>query len=463
MTKPYHAVERTSRNTPLAVYAPDRDAASGWREMSTDRDLVLARRAFFVSAALAGISAGARAEEAPKAECTPKEASESDLVTARALHQEASTAFEARAFDEAARALEEAWRLTGRAKLLYDLARAEEAGGDLPRAANHVREFLACAPEDDPNRDKGSELLARLERQVGQIRIVGLPEAANVRVDGQDATLRAKQGALSVTAGRHEILAEDTRGNQFYEGIEVAPGTVTDVTIGTLEDPCIREPDLCRPCLEPLPPPEIPSVRQAHVAIALGYALHYDLDRDKDDRAGHGLWIEPELVVPLARWSSLALGVYAAPTRTADGNIAAFGADGRLGIELGSWGFGAGVRGGWLSASIDRPRDATYVSSSGAVVEPYLDVAVVRLTERVSLGARWSLVVAHQRNADDERFATSYFTSGLWLGLALGTPCRDYTTEPCPKGLFESEDEPMAASIRASGLSASRQAGSSGD
>lgn len=103
--------------------------------------------------------ADARADPTPPAR-------EPDRERARGLFDESRRLYKDGRFEEAARLLEEAYRLDPAPTLLYNLARARENGGDLEGAVEAYERYLA----EDPRAEDRAAIVRRVENLKSQLK-----------------------------------------------------------------------------------------------------------------------------------------------------------------------------------------------------------------------------------------------------------------------------------------------------
>lgn len=411
----------------------------------TDRDAILARRALFVGAALASIAPGARATD----RCRPSEPTEADRSASEDHVQRAVRAAEQRDFDGAHAELTRAYELSPSPRLALQLARAARAAGNAVALARALERYVACS-DDEQTRERARAQLSEIASTLGVIE-VRAPAESEVTLDGVVLSAEVRAYTLFVTPGEHELVISDGRGSRRTQ-VSVGAGERQVIEVEAPPDcdaepalcmPCLSQvtcdddPALCMPCLSP-PPPE-QWVRQAHLTLEAGYALHLDSSREEsDDGVGHGLWLAPMLNLPLGDVSSLGLGAYLAPAWTPDGDFLRFGPDARARVGGANWAAGVGVRGGWLALLRDEPRAGRSRPVSGWNVEPYLDLMALRVFERVTAGLRASLLLSREASRDAERFGLSHVTTGVWIGYAFGRDCDEDLSWTCPKrGLLD--------------------------
>src|SRR5688572_22575111 len=94
-----------------------------------------------------------------------------DLDLAKAHFRTGEIYYEKGRFPDAAREFEEAYRLSNRAELLYNMGKAYDGDGDAARALSAYRRFLDSV-KSSPDRPWVSGRVAQLERLVGRLTVV---------------------------------------------------------------------------------------------------------------------------------------------------------------------------------------------------------------------------------------------------------------------------------------------------
>ena len=86
-----------------------------------------------------------------------RRAGSDDVDIAKAHFNTGQVNYEHGRFDDAAHEFEEAYRLSGKAPLLYNVGKSYDGGNDFARALDAYQRFLAAAPTDNPDRDFAAE------------------------------------------------------------------------------------------------------------------------------------------------------------------------------------------------------------------------------------------------------------------------------------------------------------------
>lgn len=124
---------------------------------------------------------------------------------ARALFEQGEAAYEEGRYDEAIAAFEQAYGLSARPLLLYNIANAKERLGLLSEALENLRNYLEDAPDD--------------ERPIIERRIRGLEDRVT-RQDREQVERRAEQERIARTAGEAAASAavRDGRAHAGSQG-----------------------------------------------------------------------------------------------------------------------------------------------------------------------------------------------------------------------------------------------------
>jgi hypothetical protein len=165
-------------------------------------------------ALLAGLSASAVAEEP---------AGGPDLELAKAHYRTGEIYYERNRFPDAAREFEEAFRLSKRPELLYNMGKSYDGVGDHAKALGAYRRFLAAVAVS-PDRAAVEERVISLEKLVGRVTIRASVEGAAVEVDGNRVGKAPLEGPLELNPGGHKIEVS-AEGYRTWRGTAVAaPG-----------------------------------------------------------------------------------------------------------------------------------------------------------------------------------------------------------------------------------------------
>jgi tetratricopeptide (TPR) repeat protein len=155
-------------------------------------------------------------------------APDTDVELAKAHFRTGEIYYERGRYPDAAREFEEAYRLSQRGELLYNMGKSYDGAGDQARALRAYRRFLS-AVISSPDRKSVSDRVTALEKLVGRVVIRTSIDGAAVEVDGEKIGMSPLDNALELNPGGHAVLATK-EGYKSYRGkVVVAPGT--EVTV----------------------------------------------------------------------------------------------------------------------------------------------------------------------------------------------------------------------------------------
>lgn len=169
---------------------------------------------------------------------------------ARAHFDAGVTAFEARAFADALREFQAAYRIAPHPAVKVNIANCHEQLGNPVAALTHFEEFLAES-ENPPmaQRTQVERAIERLNEQVGFVRLSVQPPTARVRVDGRAIAPSLLAAPVRLEAGSHSVEA---RAGGYLTGARefvVEPGATVDLALSLDAIPAAAE-----PALSPAPP-----------------------------------------------------------------------------------------------------------------------------------------------------------------------------------------------------------------
>lgn len=153
----------------------------------------------------------------------------SDVEIARAHYKTGEQYYQRDRFADAAREFEEAFRLSGRTELLYNIGKAYEGGGDLVKARDAYDKYLTALPSSPDAADLKARITG-LDGRIGKVALTcGMPGAA-VRLDGVAIGLTPIAPPIDVNPGAHtlELSLEGTQ--RWSLKLEVAAGATLAVT-----------------------------------------------------------------------------------------------------------------------------------------------------------------------------------------------------------------------------------------
>jgi hypothetical protein len=131
-------------------------------------------------------------------------------------------------YPDAAREFEDAYRLSGRAELLYNMGKSYDGVGDYARALAVYRRWLDQVKEG-ADRPAVSERVEKLAGLVGRIRIVSDVEGAQVELDGAKLGTTPLGAAVEMNPGGHEIVITHEGYRTFRERVVATPGGARNV------------------------------------------------------------------------------------------------------------------------------------------------------------------------------------------------------------------------------------------
>ena len=163
-----------------------------------------------------------RAQEAPPG---------TDLELAKAHFNTGQIYYERKRFPDAAREFEEAYRLSGRPDLLFNMGKAYDGAGDHARALAAWRSWLEAVPAGSPTKEDAAggraevlDRVAQLEHLVGRLSITANLDGASVDLDGVRVGLTPLQHALELNPGAHHVEVAKEGFRTFRRDVVATPG-----------------------------------------------------------------------------------------------------------------------------------------------------------------------------------------------------------------------------------------------
>ena len=176
------------------------------------------------------VAASARAQPTPAA--APRS---DDVDIAKAHFNTGEVNYEHGRFGDAAREFEEAYRLSGKAPLLYNVGKSYDGGNDFAHALDAYQRFLAAAPPDNPDRDFAAKRVELLQTLVGKIALGGAVDGSALTLDGKPAGVTPLGAPLVVNPGRHQLALS-------HEGYATWKSPV-DVPVGGTATLAVQQPE----------------------------------------------------------------------------------------------------------------------------------------------------------------------------------------------------------------------------
>ncbi|HEY2745541.1 MAG TPA: tetratricopeptide repeat protein [Polyangia bacterium] len=176
----------------------------------------------------------ARAQQTPQPGPSPAPApsassSGDDIDIAKAHFNTGQTYYEHGRFADAAREFEEAYRLSPKAPLLYNVGKSYDGSNDFARALDAYQRFLAAAPPDNPDRDFSAKRVEMLATLVGKVTVAGAVDGSAVTLDGKPAGTTPLGAPLIVNPGRHQLTLAHEGYATWNSPIDVGVGGNTTV------------------------------------------------------------------------------------------------------------------------------------------------------------------------------------------------------------------------------------------
>jgi tetratricopeptide (TPR) repeat protein len=139
-------------------------------------------------------------------------------------------------FEDAAREFEEAYRLSGKAPLLYNMGKSYDGANNYARALDSYQRFLSAAPQDSLDRPFAEKRVDLLKNMVGKIALAGVLDGSNVRLDGAAAGTTPLPEALTVNPGRHRIEVTHEGYVTFRTEVDVRAAEVANAEVQQKEN-----------------------------------------------------------------------------------------------------------------------------------------------------------------------------------------------------------------------------------
>jgi hypothetical protein len=197
-------------------------------------------RALLVTLIVAGGVARAQAPSptapaAPAAAPSPDNAPAEDVDIAKAHFNTGQINYEHGRFEDAAREFEEAYRLSGRAPLLYNVGKSYDGCNDFAHALDAYQRFVAAAPPLNPDVDFSVKRIEMLKKLVGTIELKGAVAGSTVTVDGKPAGPTPLQAPLVVNPGPHKVELAHENFSTFRTTVAVPVGGTASVAVKQTE------------------------------------------------------------------------------------------------------------------------------------------------------------------------------------------------------------------------------------
>lgn len=195
------------------------------------------RLAFALTLGLAASAAHAQPAAAP-AEADAAAPQLSAPERAAQFFNEGRELFREKQFRAASDKFRAAYNLDPSPILLYNLARAAEETPDPERAIEHYRNYLNAVGPEAEDRDEVERRIRVMEKTLiaarrAKVRIVGLPNGAEIKVDGETATL--EDGLVRPDAGSRTIVVRAADTPPWSRTILLRNGQYVELQYGEAE------------------------------------------------------------------------------------------------------------------------------------------------------------------------------------------------------------------------------------
>jgi tetratricopeptide (TPR) repeat protein len=168
------------------------------------------------------------------AQPTPAPAGD-DVDIAKAHFNTGQVNYEHGRFADAAREFEEAYRLSGKAPLLYNVGKSYDGSNDFAHALDAYQRFLAAAPPDNPDRDFSQKRVEMLLTLVGKIAVDGAVDGSAVALDDKSVGTTPLPAPLLVNPGRHKLELAHEGFATFRAAVDVPVGGAATVAAKQIE------------------------------------------------------------------------------------------------------------------------------------------------------------------------------------------------------------------------------------
>jgi tetratricopeptide (TPR) repeat protein len=175
--------------------------------------------------------ATAHAQTAP----APASAPADDVDIAKAHFNTGEAYYEHGRFVDAAREFEEAYRLSQKAPLLYNVGKSYDAANDFARALDAYQRFLAAAAPDNRDRDFAGKRVELLQTLVGKVALDGAVDGSVVTLDDKPLGTTPLAAPLVVNPGRHQLAVAHEGYATFKSAVDVPVGGAASVAVKQTE------------------------------------------------------------------------------------------------------------------------------------------------------------------------------------------------------------------------------------
>jgi tetratricopeptide (TPR) repeat protein len=150
-----------------------------------------------------------------------------DIELAKAHFRTGEIYYDRGRYADASREFEEAYRLSGRGELLYNMGKSYDGGGDAARALAAYRRFLATV-EKSPDRLAVIARVDQLGKIVGRLAITSTVPGSTVKVDGAELGVTPID-PVEVNPGGHSVEVGHEGYSTWKGQVVASPGAATAV------------------------------------------------------------------------------------------------------------------------------------------------------------------------------------------------------------------------------------------
>lgn len=153
--------------------------------------------------------------------------SKQEIEQAKKRFREGKKLYQSEEYDQAAEAFKEAYELSGRSELLYNVGQSYRLGGNLREAEKYLQQYLAEAP-DARNADDVVELIVEVQQQIAAelatVQVETEMAGRGVYVDDEPEPRCQTPCSVTVPPGPRRITLKGDGAQDTVEEITLEPG-----------------------------------------------------------------------------------------------------------------------------------------------------------------------------------------------------------------------------------------------
>jgi tetratricopeptide (TPR) repeat protein len=158
---------------------------------------------------------------------------ENDVELAKAHFNTGQIDYDKGRFIEAAHEFEEAYRLSGKSLLLYNMGKSYDGASDFARALGAYRRFMSTVSQSN-DRKFAENRVQLLETLVGHITLAGAVAGSSIILDGNTIG-KAPLTEMTVNPGHHSLELQHEGYANFKSGVDVPVGGTTPLEAKQVE------------------------------------------------------------------------------------------------------------------------------------------------------------------------------------------------------------------------------------